>query len=151
MTTPHGDVKANAAAYVLGSLDADDRAAFEAHLPACSECMAEVQSFRGVTDALARGAPERTPRPELRDRVLGTFSAVAAAEPSPAGVTKDYGARSWLPLAASILLTVAVGVYAARLQGRVNDLESRLEQAVLQASTAGRAVADARRVAAELQ
>ena len=149
MTTPHGDVQANAAAYVLGSLDAGDRAAFEAHLATCSECTAEVHSFRGVTDALARAVPERTPRAELRDRVLGTFSTAAAA-PAKARATA-YGARSWLPLAASIVLTVAVGVYAARLQGRVNDLETRLEQAVLQASTAERAMADARRVATELQ
>jgi anti-sigma-K factor RskA len=150
MMTPHGDVQANAAAYVLGSLDADDRAAFDAHLATCSECTAEVQSFRGVTDALAQAVPERTPRPELRDRVLRTFSSAAAA-PATARATQAYGTRSWLPLAASIVLTVAVGAYAARLQGRVNDLETRLEQAVLQASTAERAMADARRVATELQ
>jgi anti-sigma-K factor RskA len=149
MTTPHADVKANAAAYVLGSLDADDRRAFEAHLATCDECAAEVQSFRVVTDALARTVPERTPRRELRDRVLETFSTTAAA-PSKQRAARGYP-PSWMPLAASILLTVAVGVYAARLQVRVTDLESRLEQAVLQASTAERAMVDARRVATELQ
>ena len=55
MTTAHADVKANAAAYVLGGLDADERAAFEAHLASCAECAAEVQSYRPVTDALAWG------------------------------------------------------------------------------------------------
>jgi hypothetical protein len=50
-----------------------------------------------------------------------------------------------------IALAVGAAVYAARLQARVGDLEARLEQALTQASSADRAVADSRRVAAELQ
>jgi anti-sigma-K factor RskA len=147
--TQHADVKANAAAYALGSLDSDERAAFEAHLATCSECAAEVHSFRPVADALARGVPGRTPRPELRDQVLQKFSSGGSI--APIRSRRVTSIQSWMPLAASLILTAAVAVYAARLQTRVNDLESRLDEAVLQASTAERATADAQRVAAELQ
>ena len=66
MNSAHADVKANAAAYVLGSLDADEKDSFESHLATCAECSAEVQSLRRTTSALACAVPQRTPPPDLR-------------------------------------------------------------------------------------
>ncbi|MDO8121031.1 anti-sigma factor [Isoptericola sp. b490] len=55
-------------AYVLDALDADERAAFEAHLPGCADCRAEVDSLRAA--ATTMGAAEATtPPPGLRDLV----------------------------------------------------------------------------------
>lgn len=149
MNPPHSDLKDDAGAYVLGSLDPGDRAAFEAHLSECSECAAEVRSLRRVAVALAQGVPPRTPRPELRQRVLESIAgSPTTSETSP---TVENLRRTWLALAATLIVAVAAGVYAARLQTRVADLEARLQQALLQASAADRAVADARRVSTELQ
>ena len=157
MNPVHDDVKGNAGAYVLGGLDADERSVFETHLTTCDECAAEVRALRRVTEALAQAVPLRTPAPHLRQRVLDAVGgspreAVApqdarriATRPAPSA------ARSWLPLAAVLALTLGIGAYAARLQTRVADLEARLEQAILQASAAETAMADARRVGAELQ
>jgi hypothetical protein len=50
-----------------------------------------------------------------------------------------------------LLLTLGIGAYAVRLQTRVEDLEARLDAALVQAATADQLVADSRRVAAELQ
>jgi len=147
MTSAHEDLKAHAGAYVLGSLDAEERTAFEAHLAGCEECAAEVRSLGGVVEALARAVPQRTPRPELRERVLAGFDAQGRAR--PAG--RAGSASQWLPLAALVVLTVGIGVYAAWLQVRVAVLEDRLERALLQAAAAETAVADARRVNTELQ
>ena len=149
MSSPHSDVKGDAAAYVLGSLDPDERAIFEAHLAGCEECAAEVRALRTVTDALAYTVPQRTPRPELRQRALASLAGASATPTRPSRV--ESLTRSWLPLAATLVLALGVAVYAARLQGRVAGLEARLEQALVQASAADRAVADARRVSAELQ
>jgi anti-sigma-K factor RskA len=150
MTPSHSDLKGHAGAYVLDALDSDERLSFEAHLSGCDECAEEVRALRRVAAALARGVPQRTPRAELRQRVLASLGVEpTAVPPRPRGVTGSP--RAWLPLAAMLVLTAGIGVYAAGLQARVADLESRLEQAILQASAAERAMADARRVSAELQ
>ena len=54
---------------------------------------------------------------------------------------------SWLPIAALLVLTIALGIYAQRLQRRVESLESRLDAAVRRAELAERATGDAQRVA----
>jgi len=148
VNAPHEDVKGQAGAYALGSLDSDERRAFEAHVSECAECAAEVRTFQRVSAALARGVAQRTPPPELRDRVLAAVG--AGAQPDRPGVHVK-GWAVWLPVAAMLLLTVAMGIYAARLQTRVEGLEARLNNALAQAAVADRLVADSRRVATELQ
>jgi anti-sigma-K factor RskA len=149
MNPRHVDLKDDASAYALGSLDPADRASFEAHLAECDECAAEVRSLRRVAAALAGTVPLATPPPDVRRRVLHSLSARSAMERESRDVERMQ--RTWLPLAAALILAVGAGVYAARLQTRVADLEARLQQAIVQASAADRAVTDARRVSAELQ
>ena len=146
----HSDVKDDAAAYVLGTLDPAERAAFAIHLGGCEECAAEVRALREVTGVLDTGVPQRTPRPELRQRVLASVPG-AEITSAPAASTATASASTWFPLAATIVLAVGTVVYAARLQTRVTELETRLEQAVARAAQADQAVADARRVSSELQ
>jgi anti-sigma-K factor RskA len=150
MQAPHDEMKGDAGAYVLGSLDPHERAVFEAHLSTCDECAAEVRAFRGVATALARGVSQPAPGLDVRTRVLAGIGigARSPARPMPR-VASDM--RQWLPLAALIVLTIGMGVYAGWLQVRVTVLEERLEQALLQAAAAETAVADARRVNTELQ
>ena len=70
MSPSHGELKALAPEYVLGILDADERRRFEPHLNECPECAAEVRSLLAAVDALARSVPQRSPPPELRQRVV---------------------------------------------------------------------------------
>ena len=123
MTPAHDELKHDAAAYVLDSLEPDERAAFEAHLAGCSECAGEVRSLLGVTGALAHSVPQRTPRPELRERVLRSLPNVVHDKPSrvsPRTVLK------WLPVAAALALALGLGVYALVLQSRLADAQSAL-------------------------
>jgi anti-sigma-K factor RskA len=124
MNAAHGDVKANAAPYVLGSLEPDEKDAFEAHLATCDECTAEVRSLRRTADVLAYAVPQRTPSAELRERVLGSFGNAQSRAAAPRPVRSEM--RSWWPLAASLILVAAVGAYAVRLQMRVGDLQSSM-------------------------
>ena len=143
--TPAHDEHALAAAYVLGALDPGERQAFESHLRTCSLCLDEVRSLQRVTAALSRSVPERTPRPELRARVLSRVT--AKPEPRERETPKRNYAALWLPLAAGIILVAGLAGYARILQGRVANLESRLDVAERRATAAEQATLEARRAA----
>jgi anti-sigma-K factor RskA len=150
----HDELKANAAGYVLGSLDANDRREFEAHLAGCAECTAEVASLRPVVSVLATAVPQVTPRAEVRDRILDVAaglksSSVGAGAGLKTGPYTVQDRRSppalvWLPLAAAIVIAVGAGIYALRLQRQVGELQARFDQA--QATTAVLAAPDLARI-----
>lgn len=72
MTLPHSELKAMAAGYTLGSLDADEREMFRRHLGECAECDAEVRSLAAAVEVLAGSVPQHAPPAGLRDRVLSS-------------------------------------------------------------------------------
>ena len=129
--TTHEELKANAAGYVLGSLDPEERRAFESHLPGCAECAEEVASLRPVVGALATAVPQVTPGAELRARVL---AGAASGEAQSRRSAWEARVGGWLPLAAAIIIAVGAGVYAVRLQRQIGELQARFDQA--QATTA---------------
>jgi len=139
----HDELKALAAGYVLGSLDADDRRAFEAHLAGCAECTAEVASLGPVMSALASTVPQVTPSADVRRRVLGGASPSGSPGERP-GYARPLAALSWLAMAAAILIAIGVGVYAVRLQRQVVNLQARFDAA--QATTAVLAAPDLARI-----
>jgi hypothetical protein len=79
--SPHVEV----AAYLLGKLEADEAAAFEAHLAGCPDCRLQLEEFRSLPELLAMATPA-IPLPDaLRDRTLAAVRQSAAqAEPAPA-------------------------------------------------------------------
>jgi anti-sigma-K factor RskA len=125
MNPAHAELKLNAAAYVLGSLEADERESFEAHLKECGECTAEVRSLLRTTNALAHAVPQRTPSAELRARVLSSIDSAKASAATRARPPSSP-VMMWLPLAASLILVAAVGAYAVRLQTRLGELQSSM-------------------------
>jgi anti-sigma-K factor RskA len=137
----HEELKANAAGYVLGSLDPEERRAFESHLAGCAECSAEVASLRPVVGALATAVPQVTPRGELRDRILSGAAGGAATSRRRASETRVGG---WLPLAAAIVIAIGAAVYVVRLQRQIGELQARFDQA--QATTAVLAAPDLARI-----
>lgn len=157
MTSRLHDPMHDAAAYVTGSFEPEELAAFEAHLPTCAECRAEVAGLAPAADALALAVPQRTPRPELRERVLAAVrpadATISAGVPAgqPVAAPAPSPLLTWLPLAASVLVAIGAAAYAVSLQYRVSDLEVRLSDAINQAALSQAAAADARRTADEAQ
>ncbi len=141
-----------AGSYVLGTLDAAEHDAFVAHLRTCAECQQEVRSLQPVAEALAASVPTRTPRPELRQRVL---TQVSPADASRAAVTPRSRwwaePRTWLPVAALLIASLGLGVYAQRLHSRIDSLEARLDAALRDAESSRTALAEARGVAGRAQ
>lgn len=80
-SVPHLDV----AGYVLGTLTPAEAAAFEAHLPGCRECTAELAELGSLPSMLANAAP--APPPSLRRRTFEAIATAAAAGPIGPGPT----------------------------------------------------------------
>ncbi|WP_217180335.1 zf-HC2 domain-containing protein [Streptomyces sp. AC495_CC817] len=105
------------AAYLLGSLSAADRSAYEAHLAHCARCRAAIGEVAPTLGLLARVAPERAvsllstaddeaPEPEHRARVLSLAAERARRR-----------RRAWIiGAAAAVVVAVAVPLSMALLR-----------------------------------
>jgi anti-sigma-K factor RskA len=122
--TTHDSLRELAPDYALGLLDDPTRRDFEAHVETCAECAAEVRALAQVAEGIGRSVPQLRPPAALRDRVR----AIATESGAPEGgyvVRGRRGIPRWLAAAAALAI-IALGVYAASLQRRVNVLEAEL-------------------------
>jgi len=150
----HEAVRELSGLYVLEALTPAELAEFQAHLEVCDVCRAEVAALRPVAVGLACAVPQVEPPATLRERVIRSATGrPVEARHSTASVVRKPTTRMapWLLAAASLLAAVALGGYSLQLRARVTDLETRLQQAITQASLAERQIADARRTALDAQ
>ncbi len=125
----------HAGLYVLGALTRAERLAFEAHLSACDACSAEVRRLTPVAGALSTIVPQIDPPDRLRRRVLETVAPPQAAEPRPERAEPGRTATwSWMPMAASLALAVALSVYAWQLNDRLTTRIAVLEEGLAEAN-----------------
>lgn len=115
------------AAYALDALEPDERSEYEAHLRECEACRDELASLASVTEALAVAASGPVPKPDLRDRVL----AAARAEPQVVVPFEPRGRRAVPVLAAvaaaAAVVALALGLWAARVSGDLDEARSALD------------------------
>ena len=65
------EIEEEAALYALGALDPQEAGSFQKRLAAgCSLCRSAVEEFRGTVAILPLAAPEMTPSPDLRQRLM---------------------------------------------------------------------------------
>jgi anti-sigma-K factor RskA len=76
------DCGGDAAAYVLGALEADEAQAFRKHLESCAVCRDEVMALQQVADALPMAAPQQPVPRGVRRRVLRAVRADARLQSS---------------------------------------------------------------------
>jgi anti-sigma factor RsiW len=67
------DCADNAAAYVLGALEAGEAVNYGRHLATCAACRGEVAALQRVVDVLPVCAPQRRVPARLRRRVIGAL------------------------------------------------------------------------------
>ena len=135
-------------AYAIGSLDAADRAALEAHLATgCSECGKELEEARWLVSHLAYLAPTAEPSDMLKGRLLQSARSEAVARPLPQPTVPRYAVPWWLW--AGVAALVVFSLYSAenerKLRGQVAELQQQtaaqqaerqnLEQQLLVAKT----------------
>jgi anti-sigma factor RsiW len=109
------------AGYALDSLDAEERSAYEAHLPTCERCQQELASFWETTEALAVAASGPAPSPALRERIL----ADVRSEPVQNVVPLDSRRRRLAPALGAVAAVAAVIALTLGLWGSSlsNDLD----------------------------
>ena len=152
----HESLRDTAALYVVGALDARERAAFETHVRDCASCAAEIQSLGAAAQAVPLAAPQVDPPPALRGRVLAI-----AGERSPRAGASDLRTLiaaasprvipSWLSLAALLLVSVALGAYAIALRHRLGGLEAQLNDTIARLNRTEQELITATRTAAGVQ
>jgi anti-sigma-K factor RskA len=124
-----------ASEYALGNLDSKAARAFEAELAANPELRVLTDELREAAAALAHLAPKKLPPPELRERVLSSNRAEAAASQPAFSSPVQSGGFGILPwaLAASLAVSTAAFWYennelkkeAASLLAETLDLRNR--------------------------
>jgi len=118
----HEEFDTQVAAYVLGALDGEDLAAFEAHLArGCAACERALRESGEALAALAAGLPPASPPPHVREALLGRLRATA---PVPGRALR----RTWLRWSAVAAAAMVVGGFlagsyvAARYEARLGQI-----------------------------
>jgi anti-sigma-K factor RskA len=107
------DIHTLAGAYVLDSVDLEERLAFEKHLAECESCRDEVSALQHATAALAMSEATAPPA-HLRTLVLAAAEHTPQLPPlttssSPAPVVRRRWAPRLLAAAAAVVLLAGVG------------------------------------------
>lgn len=115
------------AGYALDALDPEERDAYEAHLPQCERCQAELATFSEVAGALAVAATGPAPPPGLRERIL------VDARAEPANVIPLRTRHRTTPVLAAVsaiaaAAAIVLGLYALSLDGKLGDARTALSQ-----------------------
>lgn len=116
-------VNEQGAAYALGALEDDERAAVEAHAAGCPACGRELRELREVAAQLALGLPQREPHPELGARII----ARARRERLGAvGVERRQTRIPWLSLG-TLAAALAALIWGALLQAQLSATQRQLD------------------------
>ncbi len=88
----HREYEELLAAAALGVLSMEELAALREHMRGCQSCRSTFGALLGVADAMPLQAEERTPSPELRQRLL------AQVRPDAAAAESDHSAVTPVPI-----------------------------------------------------
>lgn len=114
--------------YALGSMDAADRAAVEAHLATgCQECAQALEEARWLVSQLAYLAPEEQPSDMLRGRLLKTVREEAAAS-APAKSAIPFW--MWAGVAALLLFAIYTTWESMSLQKQIVAVQKQADDEI---------------------
>jgi anti-sigma-K factor RskA len=98
------------AAYALGALPPGEASALERHLDGCEACRADLRWLTPAVDLLPASVEQRSPPESLRERLMATVRAEAAA--APAASAPARAREPWWQGLRALLLRPAVGMAA---------------------------------------
>ncbi len=127
--TTHDEVSASLGAYALDAVDPAERTAVEAHLASCPTCARELAELRRVTVGIGMAETPVPPPASLRARVLQQALAGTSPESSPRTLPAPPFRLRWLLAAASTIVAVGLGTYAASLRTELVSVRRLAETA----------------------
>ena len=101
------EVRDRLSEHALGTLDVSDDARVRRHLRGCAQCRREFATIGEGLAMFAAAAHDRTPPPELRDRVLGVLAEEWRRDPVVVPERVPGRTRAWLVATAACLALVA--------------------------------------------
>jgi anti-sigma-K factor RskA len=126
----HDQFREQIEAYAIGSLDAPDRAALQAHLASgCSDCAKALEEARWLVSQLAYLAPTAEPSNMLKGRLLQSVRADAAvgAPVRPAAEESAVPWWLWAGIAALLLFSVYSAWNDRQLRNTVANLQQQAD------------------------
>src|SRR3954454_8981509 len=114
----HSRFQDDVGAYLLGALDDDERARFEAHVAVCHVCQDEIDRLRVAADALPRSVEQHDPPAALKQRLMdevGSELPAARRAPSRARRRRRFGVPriAIAASAAALLIGLVIGYVAS--------------------------------------
>ncbi len=99
--TKDGHIQESLPAYTLGILDADAIEYVNLHLAVCEFCQAELAAYESVVDALPLAAPDASPSPALKRRLMSRVNPGLEVRPTavPAATPQSTEPSLWDQLA----------------------------------------------------
>ena len=122
----HSLLRENIPAYALGTLDAEEIAALEAHLQTCEACQVELAEYRAISDSLLTAIPPRQPSAALRKRLQNQLpSAQKQARPRFVWSFSQFATRAALVLI--LFLSIFSFVEMRAIQNQQASLQQQLK------------------------
>lgn len=134
--------------YALGALEAEERAAFEAHLASgCADCNKAIEEARWVVSQLAYMAPEAEPSDILKGRLMQTVRAEAGSPRAVPSVRPVAPVWLWAGAAALLLFSVYSLVETRELRHEMEEARLRESRILQERSDVEKQLADLKRQA----
>jgi anti-sigma-K factor RskA len=112
----------NLAGYALGTLDADEIPALEAHLKKCRECQSELADFQSVTMGLLQSIPPQIPPPSLRRKLVAQLPLHRARTLELLTVLFGRFSLGWFTIAMVIVVLLGLNLYSGM---QIRDLQQQ--------------------------
>lgn len=111
-------------AYALGALDEADINLVASHLASCTICRAELDSFETVVEQLALSAPEASPSPDLKRRLLARVKSLPGTKQVRTEASRPSLLQRLMPVwgVVSLLLVFALTTTSLLLWQHTSDV-----------------------------
>src|SRR5262245_41470729 len=126
----HDQIKDWLPAYVLGSLNADERAKVEAHVRQCDECPQLLADYEHVMGLVRYALPVEVPPEDVRGRIRARVSAARVGEQRPLSwwqhLRQMLRLRQVGMVAASLGVILTLLIWNVQLQQRLNHVQQSI-------------------------